>query len=144
MLCETSISVQGVHFGGIFLYIFSYLLVILCLCLQEIVLSAMAFSTSAKKPIWLVVSKLSALGQPSRGDFSPISPRQFVNQIVWNQVLMRKFSAEVSATDQINRIKLLRERTSAPIKDVKTALVNCNWDLGLLQFITLLCVYCCC
>lgn len=93
----------------------------------------MAFSTSAKKPIWLVVSKLSALGQPSRGDFSPISPRQFVNQIVWNQVLMRKFSAEVSATDQINRIKQLRERTSAPIKDVKTALVNCNWDLEAAQ-----------
>ncbi|XP_042420652.1 elongation factor Ts, mitochondrial-like isoform X2 [Zingiber officinale] len=93
----------------------------------------MAFSTSAKKSIWLVVSKLNTLGQPSRGYFSPISPRQFANQIVWNQVFMRKFSAEVSATDQINRIKQLRERTSAPIKDVKSALVNCNWDLEAAQ-----------
>ncbi|KAG6482681.1 hypothetical protein ZIOFF_059318 [Zingiber officinale] len=93
----------------------------------------MAFSTSAKKSIWLVVSKLNPLGQPSRGYFSPISPRQFANQIVWNQVFMRKFSAEVSATDQINRIKQLRERTSAPIKDVKSSLVNCNWDLEAAQ-----------
>jgi translation elongation factor EF-Ts len=27
-------------------------------------------------------------------------------------------------------IKQLRERTSAPIKDVKASLVTCNWDIG--------------
>jgi translation elongation factor EF-Ts len=27
-------------------------------------------------------------------------------------------------------IRQLRERTSAPIKDVKASLVTCNWDIG--------------
>ncbi|XP_074564959.1 elongation factor Ts, mitochondrial-like [Curcuma longa] len=100
----------------------------------------MAFSRSTRKPIWLVVSKLSALVQPSRGYISQshtvkptISPRQFANQILSTQVLPRRFSTEVSATEQINRIKILRERTSAPIKDVKMALVNCSWDLEAAQ-----------
>ncbi|CAA6660657.1 unnamed protein product [Spirodela intermedia] len=44
-------------------------------------------------------------------------------------VLTRRFSSEVSASEQINLIKQLRERTSAPIKAVKSALVDCNWDI---------------
>ncbi|KAK9697161.1 hypothetical protein RND81_08G019100 [Saponaria officinalis] len=31
--------------------------------------------------------------------------------------------------DQMSLIKQLRERTSAPIKDVKSALVDCNWNI---------------
>ncbi|KAF3335504.1 elongation factor Ts [Carex littledalei] len=42
---------------------------------------------------------------------------------------LRRFSAEVSASEQMNLIRQLRERTSAPIKDVKSALVGCNWDI---------------
>eukprot|EP01018_Ginkgo_biloba_P025729 Gb_06265 [translate_table: standard] len=41
----------------------------------------------------------------------------------------RSYSVEVGAAEQMGLIKQLRERTSAPMKDVKTALVNCNWDL---------------
>ncbi|PIA51905.1 hypothetical protein AQUCO_01000046v1 [Aquilegia coerulea] len=49
------------------------------------------------------------------------------------QMFMRSFSAEVSASEQMNLIKLLRERTSAPIKEVKSALVACNWDIETAQ-----------
>lgn len=41
----------------------------------------------------------------------------------------RGYSAEVGSTEQVGLIKQLRERTSAPMKDVKAALVDCNWDL---------------
>lgn len=41
---------------------------------------------------------------------------------------LRRFS--VGSSDQMNLIKQLRERTSAPIKDVKAALVDSNWDIG--------------
>jgi hypothetical protein len=39
-------------------------------------------------------------------------------------VPLRRFSVEVSASEQMNLIRQLRERTSAPIKDVKSALVG--------------------
>lgn len=46
-------------------------------------------------------------------------------------IFSRSFSAEVSSSsNQMNLIKQLRERTSAPIKDVKAALIQCNWDIG--------------
>ncbi|KAK9121093.1 hypothetical protein Syun_018710 [Stephania yunnanensis] len=40
------------------------------------------------------------------------------------------FTVDVSGLDKTSIIKHLRERTSAPIKEVKSALVNCNWDIG--------------
>jgi len=43
---------------------------------------------------------------------------------------LRRFSAEVSVSEQMNLIRQLRERTSAPIKDVKSSLASCNWDIG--------------
>lgn len=43
----------------------------------------------------------------------------------------RRFSSQApSSSEQMNLIKQLRERTSAPIKDVKASLVECNWDIG--------------
>ncbi|KAH0774503.1 hypothetical protein KY290_011640 [Solanum tuberosum] len=45
-------------------------------------------------------------------------------------VSIRRYSAEISSSEQMNLIKLLRERTSAPIKEVKAALVTSNWDIG--------------
>ncbi|WOL18450.1 hypothetical protein Cni_G27245 [Canna indica] len=96
----------------------------------------MAFNRSAMRPIWLILRELSANVQPKKGYFSraytmkPVfGHRQLANQIALSQVLLRGFSTEVSITEQMNLIKQLRERTSSPIKDVKTALVNCNWDL---------------
>lgn len=44
--------------------------------------------------------------------------------------LTRNYSSEASSSEQMNLIKQLRERTSAPIKEVKSALVSCNWDIG--------------
>ncbi|KAK6127006.1 hypothetical protein DH2020_039255 [Rehmannia glutinosa] len=41
--------------------------------------------------------------------------------------------SSVSASEQMNLIKQLRERTSAPIKEVKSALVACNWDIEAAQ-----------
>ncbi|XP_076891301.1 elongation factor Ts, mitochondrial-like [Bidens hawaiensis] len=41
----------------------------------------------------------------------------------------RTYSSEVSPSDHMNLIKKLRERTSAPIKEVKSALIDCNWNL---------------
>ncbi|PRQ19894.1 putative translation elongation factor EFTs/EF1B [Rosa chinensis] len=34
-----------------------------------------------------------------------------------------------SSSDQMSLIKQLRQRTSAPIKDVKAALIDCNWEI---------------
>ncbi|XP_041007738.1 elongation factor Ts, mitochondrial [Juglans microcarpa x Juglans regia] len=49
-------------------------------------------------------------------------------------IFSRSFSAEVSSSsNQMNLIKQLRERTSAPIKDVKAALIQCNWDIEAAQ-----------
>ncbi|GAB4825359.1 hypothetical protein Ancab_008230 [Ancistrocladus abbreviatus] len=48
-------------------------------------------------------------------------------------IFLRKYTAIASASDQMNLIKQLRERTSAPMKDVKSALVDCNWDIEAAQ-----------
>ncbi|GKU97788.1 hypothetical protein SLEP1_g10879 [Rubroshorea leprosula] len=46
----------------------------------------------------------------------------------------RRFSSQApSSSEQMNLIKQLRERTSAPIKDVKASLVVCNWDIEAAQ-----------
>lgn len=42
-------------------------------------------------------------------------------------------SAEISSMEQMNLIKRLRERTSAPIKEVKAALITSNWDIEAAQ-----------
>ncbi|MQL96452.1 hypothetical protein Taro_029124 [Colocasia esculenta] len=47
--------------------------------------------------------------------------------------LLRRFATDASASEQMNLIRQLRERTSAPIKDVKASLVSCNWDIDAAQ-----------
>lgn len=45
-------------------------------------------------------------------------------------IVSRRFSSEGSSpSNQMNLIKQLRERTSAPMKDVKAALIASNWDI---------------
>ena len=52
-------------------------------------------------------------------------------------MFLRRYSAaSSSSSDQLSLIKQLRERTSAPIKDVKSALVECDWDIGKFKFFT--------
>ena len=57
-------------------------------------------------------------------------------------MLLRRFSTEVSASEQMNLIRQLREKTSAPIKEVEAALVSCNWDIGMLSSFTLWAIAC--
>ncbi|XP_027358742.1 elongation factor Ts, mitochondrial [Abrus precatorius] len=45
----------------------------------------------------------------------------------------RSYSSSASDSANLNLIKQLRERTSAPIKDVKAALVDSNWDIDAAQ-----------
>ncbi|KAG9441732.1 hypothetical protein H6P81_017586 [Aristolochia fimbriata] len=44
-------------------------------------------------------------------------------------LFLRRFSSELPATEQVSLIRQLRERTSAPMKDVKAALVASQWDI---------------
>uniref|UniRef100_A0A803P661 Elongation factor Ts, mitochondrial n=1 Tax=Cannabis sativa TaxID=3483 RepID=A0A803P661_CANSA len=48
-------------------------------------------------------------------------------------ISLRRFSVGASSADQMSLIKQLRERTSAPIKDVKASLIECNWDIEAAQ-----------
>ncbi|KAK9083459.1 hypothetical protein Scep_029930 [Stephania cephalantha] len=49
------------------------------------------------------------------------------------KMFLRSYTLDVSGLDKTSIIKHLRERTSAPIKEVKSALVNCNWDIEAAQ-----------
>lgn len=55
----------------------------------------------------------------------------------------RSYSSEVSSSEQVNLIKQLRDRTSAPFKEVKSSLVACNWDIGEYKNVLLICSYVC-
>ncbi|XP_059451712.1 elongation factor Ts, mitochondrial [Corylus avellana] len=49
-------------------------------------------------------------------------------------IASRRFSSEgSSSSNQMNLIRQLRERTSAPMKDVKAALIESNWDIEAAQ-----------
>ncbi|KAL5972315.1 hypothetical protein ACLOJK_041568 [Asimina triloba] len=54
-----------------------------------------------------------------------------VDILVLDSDIARRLSVEVPASEQMNLVKQLRERTGAPIKDVKASLVACDWDLGI-------------
>lgn len=107
----------------------------------------MAFARAARRPLGVfvysasrrfscgneysttVASKWESLSQykssVSAGYANPV--RGFGN-------FMRSFSSEAPAVvDQMSLIKQLRQRTSAPIKDVKASLVECNWDIEAAQ-----------
>lgn len=60
-------------------------------------------------------------------------PLKFANTQCGSALFLRRFSvgtSSSSSSDQMSLIKQLRERTSAPIKDVKAALIDSNWDIG--------------
>ncbi|RWR94316.1 elongation factor Ts, mitochondrial isoform X1 [Cinnamomum micranthum f. kanehirae] len=110
----------------------------------------MACCRGAKRPIEFLLNQLSSRRQPRHGYSSwacrgnqvsvvkdVYSPISFVQSDFkcpsGSLIFMRRFSVEVPASEQMNLIKQLRERTSAPIKDVKSSLVNCNWDIEAAQ-----------
>ncbi|XXG84473.1 hypothetical protein AAC387_Pa10g1982 [Persea americana] len=110
----------------------------------------MACCRGAKRPVEFLLNQLSSRRQPRhgysswacrgnqvsavKGVYSPISFVQSDFKFASGSLMfMRRFSVEVPASEQMNLIKQLRERTSAPIKDVKSSLVNCNWDIEAAQ-----------
>ncbi|CAN6700375.1 unnamed protein product [Malus baccata var. baccata] len=60
-------------------------------------------------------------------------PPKFATTRCGSGLFLRGFSVEASSADQMSLIKQLRERTSAPIKDVKAALIDSNWDIEAAQ-----------
>lgn len=55
------------------------------------------------------------------------------NRYTSSGMFFRGYATNLSSAEQMNLIKQLRERTSAPIKDVKTSLVSCDWDIEAAQ-----------
>lgn len=102
----------------------------------------MAFSGVAKRSIGILYSKIRSghhgfstmaikriqSKQVGSGSYSIVDDVQSIGSL---GMLLRRYSA--SSLDQMSLIKQLRERTSAPIKDVKSALVECNWDIEAAQ-----------
>lgn len=66
----------------------------------------------------------------SQGSESQTSiPLRLANTQCGSALFLRRLSVEASSSDQMSLIKQLRQRTSAPIKDVKAALIDCNWEI---------------
>uniref|UniRef100_A0A453S661 Elongation factor Ts, mitochondrial n=1 Tax=Aegilops tauschii subsp. strangulata TaxID=200361 RepID=A0A453S661_AEGTS len=88
----------------------------------------MAWGQGARRPILGLLSR--AQRQAARGYTSATFETHLSsNHFAQNGMIRRRFSSEVPASEQMNLIKQLRERTCAPIKDVKASLVSCNWDI---------------
>lgn len=103
----------------------------------------MAFARAVRRPVGVLF--FSASGRFSSGnEYSTVATKleslsQYRSSVLPGYAnpcrdfgrFLRGFSSEAPAvSDQMSLIKQLRERTSAPIKDVKASLVECNWDLG--------------
>uniref|UniRef100_A0A0E0ELD6 Elongation factor Ts, mitochondrial n=1 Tax=Oryza meridionalis TaxID=40149 RepID=A0A0E0ELD6_9ORYZ len=92
----------------------------------------MAWSQSARKP--MIGLLFRAQQHAARGySYSAFQAHLSSSNVDQSATLLRRFSSEVPASEQMNLIKQLRERTSAPIKDVKSSLVSCNWDIDAAQ-----------
>ncbi|XP_022949489.1 elongation factor Ts, mitochondrial-like [Cucurbita moschata] len=111
----------------------------------------MAFCRAAKRSLGFVISNRLLNNASRHGFSSSTTTRAFVvkgvqygGSVPYTQdatsalssrlSLLRRFSVETPAvSDQMSLIKQLRERTSAPIKDVKAALIDCNWNIEAAQ-----------
>ncbi|KAJ9169890.1 hypothetical protein P3X46_018037 [Hevea brasiliensis] len=98
----------------------------------------MALSRSAKRPLQIMLStRIGFSGQnystwTRKAVSTPISQLAEIKTRSESAfgMFFRRFSVQApAAQEQMNLIKQLRERTSAPIKDVKAALIDCNWDI---------------
>ncbi|CAK9151816.1 unnamed protein product [Ilex paraguariensis] len=109
----------------------------------------MVFSQCAKRPIEVLCKRLRLKPSPSvhsgYGYATWVCRGSSIYQLGENKSsssssftcsygnAVRSYSGEASVSEQMNLIKQLRERTSAPIKDVKSALIDCNWDIDAAQ-----------
>ncbi|KAL0845481.1 hypothetical protein Bca101_018727 [Brassica carinata] len=107
----------------------------------------MTFARAARRQVGVFF--YSASGRfSSRNDYSTVSSRldslsQYKSSVLLSRYaspsrgfgnFLRSFSSEAPVVaDQMSLIKQLRQRTSAPIKDVKASLVECNWDIEAAQ-----------
>ncbi|GAB4859287.1 hypothetical protein Ancab_010749 [Ancistrocladus abbreviatus] len=105
----------------------------------------MAFSQGAKYPFGIIYRRLghpiySGHGYSTLTSKSIPVPKDEVGQIsslltkyahsiAAPRTSLRICTAVASAAEPTSLIKQLRERTSAPMKDVNSALVDCNWDI---------------
>lgn len=89
----------------------------------------MACSLVSKRPLIILRNCLSNSTWARR---SPLYLDDADSQCQFG-IFPRRFSAEAPASEHMNLIKQLRERTSSPIKDVKAALIDCNWDIEAAQ-----------
>lgn len=103
----------------------------------------MAFSWGAKRSIGLLYCTKIRSGHHgfSTMAITRIQSKQMgasysivddVQSVGFTGMLLRRYSSG-SSSEQMGLIKQLRERTCAPIKDVKSALVDCNWDIEAAQ-----------
>ncbi|XWS36656.1 hypothetical protein CRYUN_Cryun20dG0104000 [Craigia yunnanensis] len=102
----------------------------------------MAFFRNAKRPLGILLynTRLSTCSGHGYSTWATkgTSFAQFTDTkasktacLYW---VSRRFSSQApSSVEQMGLIKQLRERTSAPIKDVKASLVDCNWDIETAQ-----------
>lgn len=100
----------------------------------------MALCGGAKRSIWNLCSKMRSghhrfSTMPVKSSYSRSVFHDVQSSIGFYGVFLRRYAAAAAASssDQMGLIKKLRERTSAPIKDVKSALVDCNWDIDAAQ-----------
>ncbi|KAG0463115.1 hypothetical protein HPP92_021591 [Vanilla planifolia] len=100
----------------------------------------MACRWSTKRFFKLLISHASQLGNHPHGYTTcawgvnvPFQAKGLQSSIPFALPIIRGYNVAVSSSDQMDLIKQLRERTSAPIKDVKSALVGCNWDIDAAQ-----------
>lgn len=92
----------------------------------------MAWGQGAKRSILGLLFR--AQQQTARAySSSAFQTHQLSTHVPQDGVFLRRFSSEVSSSEQMNLIKQLRQRTSAPIKDVKASLLACNWDIEAAQ-----------
>lgn len=89
-------------------------------------------TTSSRHTFSTFVSKRVHFARTQESQTS-VLPKSY-NLLCGSVLLLRRFSAEASTSEQMSLIKQLREKTSAPIKDVKASLINCNWDIGISPF----------
>ncbi|GAV68414.1 UBA domain-containing protein/EF_TS domain-containing protein [Cephalotus follicularis] len=101
----------------------------------------MGLTRSARRPLQMILcnrlttyaSKRSFISQYTDTKSLLFSPNHGNPKSVFGLSSRLFNSLAPAATEQMNLIKQLRERTSAPIKDVKSALVACNWDIEAAQ-----------
>lgn len=102
----------------------------------------MAFFRNAKQPLGILLynTRLSTCSRhgystwATKGTSFAQSTDTKASKTAYLYWVSRRFNSQAaSSAEQMSLIKQLRERTSAPIKDVKASLVDCNWDIEAAQ-----------